>query len=82
MVNIFRIAQLSWVLKLNALQDSKEAQIPLLLPINLLEVLGFDIKLGNIICIIEFVVIALVFCIWSFNFLFLTFKITANAGNI
>lgn len=35
-----------------------------------------------IICMIEFVVIALVFCIWSFNFLFLTFKITANAGNI
>ena len=45
------IAQLNGVLKLNVLEDSKEAPIPLLLPINLLEVLGFDIKLNEHTCI-------------------------------
>ena len=39
------IAKLNGVLKLNVIQDSKGAPIPLLLPINLLEALGFDIKL-------------------------------------
>ena len=39
------IAKLNGVLKLNVIQDSKEAPIPLLLPIYLLEALGFDIKL-------------------------------------
>ena len=47
------IAKLNGVLKLNVIQDSKEAPIPLLLPINLLEALGFDIKLKNNICVLE-----------------------------
>ena len=47
------IAKLNGVLKLNVIQDSKDAPIPLLLPINLLEALGFDIKLKNNTCVLE-----------------------------
>ena len=37
----------------NVIQDSAEAPIPLLLPINLLEAFGLDIKLKNMICVPE-----------------------------
>ena len=41
------------MLKLHVVQDSKEAPIPLLLPIDVLEALGFDIKLKKNICVLE-----------------------------
>ena len=47
------IGQLNGVLKLNVVVDSEEAPVPLLLPINLLEALGFDINLKNNLCTLE-----------------------------
>ena len=47
------ITRLNGVLKLNVIQDSAEALIPLLSPSNLLEALGFDIRLKKNICVLE-----------------------------
>ena len=43
------IGQLNGVLRLNVVEDSEEAPVPLLLPINLLEALGFDINLKKMV---------------------------------
>ena len=41
------------MLKLRVIQDSEDAPIPFLLPIMLLEALGFDIKLKKNVCVLE-----------------------------